>query len=132
MGRDKGTKDGFCRSLGWGIDIRWFDLAGLHRLDGERSAKVELATRGTSGQYEGFLVTVLNKREGKVDSKFFAFDDYLGRSLKSRTDGREDYPLGDNVCFHVSSHCGWCWYIAEPKSARPFTEAVEAYLEAFR
>ena len=133
MGRDKGTKDGFCRSLEWEIPIRWFDLTGIHDLDEDRRAKVELTIRGTRDQYLGFLVTILNKREGEVDRKFFHFDDYLDRSMSARTDGREDYPHNrDCRCYEVAANCGWKFYIAEPRTTRPFCEAVEAYVESFR
>lgn len=127
------TKESFCRALDWQIEIAWFDLAGLHKLDGERVAKVELTTRGTSGRYEGFFVTVMNKREGRVDAKFFAFDDYLSPRLEDREDARGDHPLGrGNVCYAVVAHCGFDWHIARPADTRPFTSAVESYLEAFR
>lgn len=123
-------KTKFCASLPWEEDITWLDLTGIIVMDEDRRAKVELSTRGVCGEYPGFLVTVLSKRTGTIDSKFFRFDDYLDRKA-DRADGRKDYPLGKNTCFHVVSHCGWDWYIAKPRDARPFTEAVESYVGAF-
>jgi len=131
MARDKGTKDGFCKSLDWGIPIRWFDLTGIHDLDEERRVKIKLATHGVQGSYPGFLVTILDKRVGEIDSKYFEFDDYLDQALSARTDGREDYPHGRNCrCYEVSA--SWRFYIATPRATRPFCEAVEAYVESFR
>jgi hypothetical protein len=133
MRRNRGTKDEFCKSLDWEIPIKWFDRTGLHKLDADRTAKIELATRGTQDHYPGFMVVILNKREGEVDRKFFKFDDYLDRDLSARTDGREDYPHSPrNRCYEVTSYCGWEFYIAKPKSTRAFCAAVEAYVESFR
>ena len=133
MPRNQGTKDGFCKSLNWEIPIEWFDLTGLHKLDEDRNAKIELATRGTMDHFPGFSVVILNKREGEVDRKFFKFDDYLDRALKARTDGREDYPhSAGNSCYEVTSYCGWEFYIAKPKTTRPFCAAIEAYVGSFR
>lgn len=134
MARTKNKdKAKFCRSLDWGFDVTWLDKTGMHRLDDERLAKVELSVRGTSDQYEGFMVTVLNKREGKVDQKFFRFDDYLSPALDDRQDAREDYPLRGNMCFKVhGANCGWDWYIAVPMETLPFTMAVDQYLDMFR
>lgn len=128
----KNEKTEFCKSLDWKFDVMWLDLTGMYRLDDDRVARIELATRGTCGKYEGFMVTVLNKREGRVDEKFFAFDDYLSSKMSDRSDQRGDYPRGDNPCFHVISSCGWGWYIAEPKSTVRFTVAVDLYLDMFR
>jgi hypothetical protein len=125
----------FCRSFDWILDWKkiWkYDRTGIYQIDGARLAKVELSTYGTAGQYEGFRVTVINKVTGKVDEKFFRFDDYLDPSLDARTDGRKDYPIGGNRCFEVVYHCGWDWYIARPRTTRPFCQAVESYVESFR
>lgn len=125
------TKTDFCKSLEWRREITWTGLTGLTKLDDERLAKIELATRSRGGEYPGFLVTILNKTEGKVDSTYFRFDDHLDGTLESRTDGRKDYPMGKNKTYHVASSCGWDWYIATPKSTRLFCEAIEGYIGAF-
>lgn len=125
------TKTDFCKSLPWTREILWTGLTGFTKIDEDRLAKIELADRSVRGEYNGFRVTILNKREGKVDETFFAFDDYLAKDLNKRLDDRRDYPLQDNPCFKVVAHCGWHWYIAKPRSAKPFTEAVEGYIQMF-
>lgn len=125
-------KAAFCSSLDWGIEVRWFDKTGIHQLGDGRLARIELETRGTCGHFPGFLVTVLSKQEGKVDAKYFRFDDYMSRELRDREDARDDYPVGGNLCYEVIAHCGYDWYIARPLETRPFCGAIEAYLEAFR
>lgn len=133
MPRHNKDKARFCDSLEWEMPIEWLDLVGLHKLDDGRLARIELETRGTSGNYPGFLVTVINKREGVVDSKYFRFDDYLPRDMDERQDNRHDYPIAaDNLCFHVVAGCGFHWYIAVPLHTRPFCRAIEGYLEMFR
>jgi len=135
---EKGSKTAFCKSLEWQIKIEWLDKTGFYKLKDGRVVRIEPETHGTSGEYPGFLVTILNPKEGKVDSKFFLFDDYLDPTSKGRKDGRANddstsspYPVGKNTCYHVIAHTGWKWYIAEPKTTRPFCEAVEQYVEIF-
>jgi hypothetical protein len=126
------AKSDFCKSFDWSIEINWFGLSGLHSLGNNRNAKIELATRGTSGHYPGFLVTIINNHDGKIDQQFFEFDDYLNTSTSGRIDERNNYPLNGGRCFEVVSHTGWGWYIAKPKSTRPYCRAVETYLGMFR
>ncbi len=123
--RDKGTKTGFCSSLEWKLKLQWLDKTGIHKLKDGRVVRIELETSGTYETYTGFLVTVMNPKEGKVDQKFFAFSDYL----TERSDDRQKDQPGSH--FQVIAHTGWRWYIAVPKTTRPFCEAVEAYIKVF-
>lgn len=150
MAKESGTKTEFCKSLEWKIEVKWLDKTGFHKLHDGRVARIELESQGTSGEYPGFLVTILNVKEGKVDSKYFQFDDYIDTSSKGRTDGRayddstspsrpaaHAYPSGGKGrCFTVIVHngwnyTGWSWYIANPRTTRPFCEAIEEYIELF-
>lgn len=120
-------KTTFCQSFPWTIAIQWFDLTGMYKYgDGERVARIELDTNGTMGHYEGFLVTVFNKREGKIDSKFFRFNDYLDGT--QRADNRPDCASN----FMVIGHTGWSWFIAVPKDTKPVVRAIEQYLKVFQ
>lgn len=129
--KTKGTKSGFCSGLEWSIAITWLDLTGIHKFSDGRIVRIELATSGVSGTYAGFQVTIISPTNGKIDEKFFAFDDYLPRS--ERKDGRQvNYPLSAKAeCFVVIAHCGWDWYIAVPNSTDAFCVAVEEYVRAF-
>jgi hypothetical protein len=126
-----------CQSFEWNSnshsdEIRWFDSTGYYQFrDDIRIARIELAKNGTAGQYEGFMVTILNKTTGIIDQKMFLFDDYLSRSPSERKDSRPDYPSHEGmICFKIFD-CDWKWYIAEPVSTRPFCSAIFDYLEAF-
>jgi hypothetical protein len=119
------TKESFCASFPWTIAIQWFDLTGMYKYgDGERVARIDLSTNGAADLYVGFRVTVLNTRKGKIDEKFFAFNDYLSE----RADDRSDYKGG----FEVYPGCGWGWYIAVPKTTEPLVRAIEQYLMVFQ
>lgn len=125
------TKEEFCRSFEWHIDIKWFDLVGYTPVDANRRAKIVLSDRGYADHLDKLIVSILDKNEGEIDAKTFAFDDYLSR--ENRIDGRGDYPLGNNTCF-----CAWAnrdrfeWYIAVPKTTRPLCEEIEKYIDIFR
>lgn len=127
-----GIKEAFCASLAWSLELQWFDRTGYHKLDDERRARIVLETRECGGEYPGFNVTILSKNSGVIDQKYFKFDDYLDTSLEGRTDRRSDYPLRGNTCYEVIAHCGWEFYIAKPKDTRPYTEAVERWIDQFR
>lgn len=125
------VKTKFCLSLDWNMEFSWYDLAGFHQMKNGNIAKIELHEYGTMGTYPGFRVQIISKKSGIVDSKFFEFDDYLDRK-ENRVDDQDDYPNSPrNGCFMVISHCGWKWYIAEPKTTRPFCEAIESYISNF-
>lgn len=128
-------KTEFCKSLEWKIKIQWLDKTGIYKYKDGRVARIELAELGVSGDYPGFLVTILNPREGKVDAKFFLFDDYIDRRNRKDDrwlDGPNQYPHSDkSACYKVIASCGWKWYIAEPWYTRGFCDAVEAYVKAF-
>jgi len=130
--RGNRNKTAFCSSLDWHIPIRWFDKSGIHQLGDGFLARIELETSGMSGHFQGFLVTILNKREGKIDSKYFRFDDYMSSKLEDREDNRDNYPTNKNLCYEVNASCGFDWYIARPAETRSFCGAIEAFLEAFQ
>ncbi len=121
---EKGTKAGFCGSLEWKLKLQWLDLTGFHTFKDGRVARIELETRRSGDTYEGFLVTILNPKEGVVDRKFFAFADYLSE----RSDNRTDMP---DQKFVVISYVAWDWHVAVPTTTRPLCEAVEAYIKLF-
>lgn len=116
----KTEKAAFCRSFDWTIHIQWFDTLGIHKLSDGRLVRIQLATAGTHDKYEGFRVKVLDKREGEIDTHYFAFADYLSE------------PTDDRIQrFHVYAGTGFRWYVEAPPSTRPLTQAIEEYVAAF-
>ena len=122
------TAQAFCEALPWSLDFLWQGMSGVHRLDDERRATVELAIRGYGDHYPGMNVTIASKRAGTIASKYFRFDDFLSE----RADNRTDHPIGKNTTFEVVAYCGWKWYIATPAHPEHFTQAVEAWIEEWR
>jgi hypothetical protein len=122
----EGNGADFCRRLPWKRKFVWNGLTGVSELDEERLAKVAMVTTGCSQHYGGFRVTIVNKKSGAIDQTHFSFNDHLDRSLGARTDGRTDHDS-----FMVISYIAWDWYIAKPKTARPFCKAVEDHINLF-
>ena len=93
-----------------GMDIRWFNDTGLVKLSNGLMAEIRISRKGTSGQYEQYIVSIQNK-EGEVASKRFVFTDYLGGDNNSCT---------NQMC--IIDHC--CrdgiadWYIQKPSRGR--------------
>ena len=126
----------FAEALEWKLKIDWFDAMGVHEIDGLRLAKLELWER--SDNVLGVAVTIVHKLSGPIDNHTFLFSDYLSLAMADRTDTRADY---EATSFH-----GWrsrrgrsggdddqlSWYIAVPKTTRPFCAAVERWIDAFR
>lgn len=122
----------FLQSLEFDIDIKWRGKFGIHRLDDDRHVRLTLTTNGKHQHWEGMRGKVFHKQSGELDHQTFMFDDFLSASLGQRKDGRSDHPLGSNTCFQVIEHCGWHWYISEPKTTKPFCEAVESWIGEWR
>ncbi len=121
------TKSDFCRSFEWKrtTKIKWLDSSGMIELPGDRLARIELS--GPSGHYSQFIVSIISKTAGLIDSKTFMFFDYL--DITKRKDARADWkPNG----FYVVGHCGMVWYIAEPTTTKPLTIAIEHYVDMYR
>lgn len=115
-----GDKARFCQSFGFTIAIDWFDLQGIHHLDSDRRAVLELSTAGTHGEYVGFTVRIVSKTKGEIVCKCFRFADYLN----ARCDKRADYNDG----FKVISHCGWQWYIAVPATTTALIMGIQTWI----
>lgn len=128
----------FMKELAFEIPITWRDASGTHRMDDDRHVNLSIITRGHTSHYTGVNVRVMHKKSGEIDRKFFLFDNFLDRHARSdnrelQDNGRPDYPLNNTCCcFQVISTCGWFWYIAVPKTTRPFCEAVEGWIEEWR
>jgi hypothetical protein len=91
--------------------FQWFDRKGLCILPNKLRVTIEIVTRGIMDRFEGYLVHIVSPTASQLDSKFFAFNDYL----ETRIDDRRDDPQVKNQKFEIIKHCGICWYIAEPE-----------------
>lgn len=122
MTTTQATKATFCKSVLAGLDLTWYDLTGTKAVSHDRVVRVELVSPRISGTYTGFRVQLIHMVNGPIDSKVFAFDDYMKATGTASNSG-------NGLC--VVDHCGWRWYLAEPKSTKPMVDAIRGYLAAF-
>lgn len=125
---------------GAGSAASWIGSDLFVTLNRDVRAIVSLVTGGTHGTYSGLLVRLVNKREGEVDRRVFTFAEHLGHvaRMDERVDGPHPYPARDPALnaagphtYSVVAHTGWDWYICEPETTQPLTDAVAAYLAVF-
>ena len=89
-------------------------------------AKIEFATLGTKDKYEGVRITILNRKEGVVDSAVLRLRDVWGMQRAGQM-VREVEP-------HIWTYDGNSeWYGFTPKSTDydKLTESVDKYLSVF-
>lgn len=125
-------KSKFCAAFPWTLKLTWLDLSGLAKMTGGRRVRIDLVTRTTHQQYEGFRVTILNKHEGAIDSKTFWFADHL--DTRKRADDRAN-PKGKHYFridrFEVKVSCGFEWYIGVPADTKPLVAAIETFVKFY-
>ena len=99
------------------------------RLNEDVRIKARFVTCGYADNYEALKVTLINRREGEIDSALLRFQDLWGMKRVSTP----NFPNG------VSPHM-WVsggkleWYAYQPNEAdrQALKSAVETYLDAFR
>jgi len=129
---NKGSHTDFLRAFGF--EGEYNGLAVTRKIDPDRIARISLSTNNgqtvpTHGHYVSLKVEIVDIRKGPLDTAIFVFDDHLDGT--KRTDSRGDYPIPGTRTYLVIDHCGWGWYIAVPRSTKPLTQAVEAYISFF-
>jgi hypothetical protein len=107
-------------------DIRFTGRVCLARLTDATNVTLEFVTLGHADNYEGVKATVLNRREGPIDSTVFRFADLLGRQEV------RGYPNGVDPHFvKLSDRYAWYGNTPSPRDFEIVSETVESYLEAF-
>lgn len=99
------------------------------RLSGDIRMKAYYATGRVADNYEMLKITMLNRREGVIDSVSLYFSDLWGRKKVSNPNFRDGiYPYiwkdGGNVK----------WYVYQPNESdyRQLSQAAGSYLDVFR
>lgn len=121
----------FCEGLPWTCNsvttgIEWHGRKGVLCRDAV-NVTLALVTSGTSGTYTGFLVRIVHKERGELDSCYFDFDVHL--DPEKRSDDRYDYPHhGRDRCYCVIEHTGADWYVAVPTTVEPLCRAIAEYV----
>ena len=91
--------------------------------------KLEFVTMGTHLKYEGIKATVLDKRDGVIDSLVLKFTDIWGKKKLSNPNFREGMEP------HVWVYNGTAeWYAYEPTASdyKTFSNSVKEYAELFK
>lgn len=110
-------------------DIRIVGNACYGRLSGDIRMKAAFATGRVADQYEMLKITMLNRREGPIDSVALHFSDLWGRKKVNNPNFR------DGICPHIWKDGGKTeWYAYKPDEAdyRKLSGAVSGYLDVFR
>lgn len=94
-------------------DIKWYSRKGIFSLNHETNATIELVSNGVHKTYKGYLVSIIHKENGKIDSEYFDFDAYLSQG--NRIDQRLDFTGGFSIVEHTCERDGRPnWYIVIP------------------
>lgn len=104
--------------------------ACLGTLDGDLRVRAEFVTMGIADHYKGLRLTVLNRRDGPVDTMVLDLKDLLGMK---KVPGNPNFPKG--VAPHIWDDSGKAeWYAYRPTIAdyETIRQAADDYLNVFR
>ena len=110
-------------------DIRIVGNACYGRLSGDIRMKAAFATGRVADQYEMLKITMLNRREGPIDSVALHFSDLWGRKKVNNPNFR------DGIHAYIWKNGGKPeWYVYQPTEAdyRQLSGAASNYLDVFR
>jgi len=119
------TYEDFMKTLFKDFDgnLKFFNRKATLEND-HKVAELVLSTRGTSGQYEKIVATIIHKDNGTIASESFNFADYL-------MEGYE--PNGHRQSPQVVDHCGKDWYMngPTPKAIKNLMKRIREYLDLY-
>lgn len=95
----------------------------------ELRARIEFVTLGTYGHYEGIKASIINRKEGVVDSMLLRFADIWGR----RKVGNPNFQ--DGIVPYIWNDNGKSdWYVFKPgkEDYRQAAGGIENYLSVFQ
>ena len=97
--------------------------AMISRIGEDLRAKVEFVTARVSGQYEGLRLSIINTKEGLIDSQTFMFHEIIG--LKGTAIDRKPHIWDDNGKAS--------WFVYEPTASEfeNIASKVEDYIEMY-
>ncbi len=115
-----------------GLDLPETVFAGrvcYGKLNEDVRVRMEFATEGVSDQYSALKVTLLNRREGPVDSLLLRFADVLGKKPTANSNFRE------GIVPHIWKNGNdFSWYVYQPTAAdyKTLADAVGSYTSMFQ
>ena len=99
------------------------------RLDGDVRLRLEFVTNRISAQYEGIKATIINRKDGPIDSVSLWFGDILG----IKKGNNPNFTQG--ILPHIwEGGSGPEWYVYQPSGAdyRILADAVNGYAAMFQ
>lgn len=118
--------------LGQGLTIQDPIFVGrtcYGKLDEDIRVRMEFATEGTADQYCALKVTLLNRKEGPIDSMFLRFSDVLGKKQTANPNFRE------GIFPHIWKNGNdFAWYVYQPTAAdyKSLADAAGSYTAMFQ
>ena len=110
-------------------DQKYVGRMSYGTIGGDLRARVEFVTLGVSNHYAGIKASVINRKEGVVDSILLRFSDIWGKPKVSNPNFKE------GVNPHIWTDNGKSdWYVFYPGAAeyRKAADTLENYLSIFQ
>lgn len=110
-------------------DARFAGNVCYGRLNEDVRIKARFVTCGCADNYEALKVTLINRREGEIDSSLLRFRDLWGRKQTANPNFKE------GVFPHIWDNCGKAgWYVYQPNKTdyQQLKDAVQTYLAVFQ
>lgn len=99
------------------------------RLDGDLRIRLQFVTLGHADHYVALKATVINRKDGAVDSALFRFSDLLGKKQVSNPNFKEGI-----VPYVWNDYGDHDWYVYHPnqKDYKQLCESVSDYCSVFQ
>lgn len=99
------------------------------KLDGDIRVRMEFTTERMADQYSALKVTLLNRKEGPIDSMLLRFSDVLGKKQTTNPNFRE------GIFPHIWKNGNdFSWYVYQPTAEdyKTLADAVGSYTAMFQ
>ena len=108
------------------ISFTFLGNQAIHQIGTNRIAEITLACSGTSGHYDGLVVTIKHKDNGDIASNKFSFEQYLGETAN------REHPHAHMVKnMYIWSGSKFDWYIVRPTQLTPILNAVFNFIRIY-
>ena len=110
-------------------DAAYVGRAAYMNLGGGNRAKMSFVTLGHADHYSGLKISVLNLRDGEIDTNVLRFNDLFGKKQTRNPNFREGIVPHIWTCNGKSE-----WYVYTPTSSdyALLTENVSEYVSVFQ
>lgn len=111
------------------IDQKYVGRGCYGTLDVDIRAKIEFVTLGNSNRYEGVRTSIINRKDGVVDSLILCFADIWGRRKVDNPNFREGI-----VPYIWTDRENSQWYVFKPQvqDYRQLSAGIDRYLSVFQ